>query len=470
LRVDLKRVRSGAGLSSTEAPHFPIALNGGCRIAASRTLSLKLESLSVSGGHSTLADWSSTSTSNATDAERIEALEAEIARLQTALRDRASELETLFNVIPISIGVSLDRQCKYIRMNSCMAKVTDLDASVNGSLTANIGERPTNFVCRDVNGKLIPGDQLPLQISAREGVEVRDFEFDVVHDDGRTFRMLGFSAPLRDADGEPRGSVGAFADISERRQAEERERRRLAEIAHVSRLSTLGEMISGLAHEINQPLAAASNFARACQRWPQTSGQPLPAEVVRLVQNILGQTERAGEIVKRLTTFVKKGASTQSYVDVNVLVRDVIALTKSCFYPAMQQDGNTPLLSELAPQLPSISVDPIQIEQVLVNLIRNAIEATQEARSRLPVVVRTRRMADAVEVSVCDGGIGIASPQTTDLFEPFFTTKPEGLGLGLSISRSIIENHGGRLWVEPNAERGATFSFTLPLDAQTPWR
>jgi C4-dicarboxylate-specific signal transduction histidine kinase len=277
--------------------------------------------------------------------------------------------------------------------------------------------------------------------------------------------MLGFSAPLRDADGEPRGSVGAFADISERRQAEERERRRLAEIAHVSRLSTLGEMISGLAHEINQPLAAASNFARACQRWPQTSGQPLPPEVVRLVQNILGQTERAGEIVKRLTTFVKKGASTPSYVDVNALVGDVIVLTKSCFYPAMQQDGNTPLLAELAPQLPRISVDRIQIEQVLVNLIRNAIEATEEAGCRLPVVVRTRWLANAVEVAVCDGGVGVKSPQTTELFEPFFTTKPDGLGLGLSISRSIIENHGGRLWVEPNAERGATFSFTLPFDS-----
>ena len=404
------------------------------------------------------------------DDERIKALEAEVARLQTALQDRASELETLFNVIPISIGVALDPQCKFIRMNSCMAKVTNLDASVNASLTANINERPTNFVCRDVNGKIIPGDQLPLQISAREGVEVRDFEFDVVHDDGRTFHMLGYSAPLRDANGEPRGSVGAFADISERRQAEESERRRLVEIAHVSRLSTLGELISGLAHEINQPLAAASNFARACQRWPQTSGTPLPAEVVRLVQNILGQTERAGEIVKRLTTFVKKGGSAPALVDVNGLVRDVIALTKSCFYPAMQHHAETPLLAELAPQLPKVCVDPIQIEQVLVNLIRNAIEATQEARSAVPVIVRTKRLSDAIQVSVTDGGIGVATAKAADLFEPFFTTKPDGLGLGLSISRSIIENHGGRLWVEANVERGATFSFTLPLDPRSPGR
>jgi C4-dicarboxylate-specific signal transduction histidine kinase len=431
---------------------------------------LKVEFPHVEVGRATTAGSLLAATPDSSDAERIRTLEAEVARLQAALRDRATELETLFNVIPVSIGVAFDRECKHIRMNRCMAKIADLDASVNGSMTANSDERPTNFVCADVNGKLIPGDQLPMQISARDGLEVRDFEFDVVHEDGRIFRMLGFSAPLLNAEGQPRGSVGAFVDVTERRSAEERERRRLAEIAHVSRLSTLGEMISGLAHEINQPLAAASNFARACQRWPQTAETPLPEEVMRLVQKILSQTERAGEIVKRLTTFVKKGVSTPVFVDVNILVRDVIALTKSCFYPAMKRDLETPLLTDLTPHLPRISVDHIQIEQVLVNLIRNAIEATQEARSSAPVVVRTMRTANAVLISVSDGGTGVASQTTSELFEPFFTTKPEGIGLGLSISRSIIENHGGRLWVEPNADQGATFSFTLPLDAPTPWR
>jgi C4-dicarboxylate-specific signal transduction histidine kinase len=309
-----------------------------------------------------------------------------------------------------------------------------------------------------------------MQIAAREGLELRDLEIDVVHEDGRIIRLLEYAAPLLDAHGQPRGAVGAFVDITERRSAEEGERRRLAEIAHVSRLSTLGEMISGLAHEINQPLAAASNFARACHRWPQTSGEPLPAEVGRLVQNILAQTERAGEIVKRLTTFVKKGSSAPTYVDANALVQDVIALTKSCFYPAMQQESNTPLLAVLAPQLPKVSVDSIQIEQVLVNLIRNAIEATQEARSAAPVIVRTERLSDAIKISVSDGGIGVASAEASELFEPFFTTKPAGLGLGLSISRSIVENHGGRLWVEANADCGSTFSFTLPLDPRSPSR
>ena len=107
---------------------------------------------------------------------------------------------------------------------------------------------------------------------------------------------------------------------------------------------------------------------------------------------------------------------------------------------------------------------------MLVNLIRNAIEATQEARSTAPVIVRTKRLADAIQVSVADGGIGVASAKAADLFEPFFTTKHDGLGLGLSISRSIIENHGGRLWVEANVESGATFSFTLPLDPRSPSR
>ena len=403
-------------------------------------------------------------------AERIQALEAEVSRLKSALLERAAELETLLDVIPVGIGVALDPQCKHIRVNSGFARVLGLETSQNASKTANIEERPTNFVCVDLQGRLIPDDQLPMQISAREGKEIRDLEIDVIHEDGRIVRLLEYAAPLLDANGRPRGSVGAFVDITERRAAEERERRRLAEIAHVSRLSTLGEMISGLAHEINQPLAAASNFARVCQRWPQTTNTPLPDEVMRLIQKILGQTERAGEIVKRLTTFVKKSVSTPLFVDVNILVRDVIALTKSCFYPAMQHEIETPLLADLTPHLPRVSVDPIQIEQVLVNLIRNAIEATQEARSNAPVVVRTMRTPDAIQVSVTDGGSGVNSTATSDLFEPFFTTKPEGIGLGLSISRSIIENHGGKLWVEPNADRGATFAFTLPFNAPHAWR
>lgn len=446
------------------------ALDKGFPTAASPTLSLKLESQQSESSPSQPADSSSDARDSGSDCERIRALEAEVARLQAALHDRASELETLLDVIPVGIGVALDPECKHIRVNSGFARVLGLDKSQNASKTADGDARPTNFICVDLQGKPIPDDQLPMQIAAREGVELRDLEIDVVHEDGRIIRLLEYAAPLLDAHGQPRGAVGAFVDITERRSAEEGERRRLAEIAHVSRLSTLGEMISGLAHEINQPLAAASNFARACHRWPQTSGEPLPAEVGRLVQNILAQTERAGEIVKRLTTFVKKGSSAPTYVDANALVQDVIALTKSCFYPAMQQESNTPLLAVLAPQLPKVSVDSIQIEQVLVNLIRNAIEATQEARSAAPVIVRTERLSDAIKISVSDGGIGVASAEASELFEPFFTTKPAGLGLGLSISRSIVENHGGRLWVEANADCGSTFSFTLPLDPRSPSR
>ncbi len=430
---------------------------------------MKFDDPHVDGSRAKTAD-STIADAVSSDTERIRILEAEVARLQAALHDRATEFETLLDVIPVGIGVAFDTECKHIRVNSGFARVLGLETSQNASKTADGEDRPTNFVCVDLQGQLILDDQLPMQISAREGRELRDLEINVIHEDGRIVRLLEYAAPLLDSDGRPRGSVGAFVDISERRSAEERERRRLAEIAHVSRLSTLGEMISGLAHEINQPLAAASNFARACQRWPETAKTPLPEEVMRLVQKILSQTERAGEIVKRLTTFVKKGVSTPVFVDVNILVREVIALTKSCFYPAMKRDLETPLLTDLTPHLPRISVDSIQIEQVLVNLIRNAIEATQEARSSAPVVIRTVRTANAVLISVSDGGTGVAAQKTSELFEPFFTTKPEGIGLGLSISRSIIENHGGRLWVEPNTEQGATFAFTLPLEAPTQWR
>lgn len=396
--------------------------------------------------------------------ERIAELEAEVARLEAALRDRATEFDTLLNVIPVGIGVAFDPLCKHIRTNSTFAKFLDLDPTKNSSKTADAGERPTNFVCVDLDGKLISDDQLPMQLSAREGREIRDLEYHVIHEDGRIMRMLGYSAPLNDAAGNPRGSVGAFIDVTERRRAEENERQRLVEIAHVSRLSTLGEMITGLAHEINQPLAAANNYARACQRWPQANQQELPAEVLQLLQNVLGQTERASEIVKRLTTFVKNGPSTREPVDLNELVAGVITLTKSCFGPAMGRDSALSITAELCYDLPAIAADSIQIEQVLVNLIRNAFESTLEANSTTPVVVRTFLQGRAARVEVVDAGLGVAPANLHALFNPFFTTKLEGLGLGLSISRSIIENHGGELWCEPNSDCGATFGFSLPLD------
>ena len=222
-------------------------------------------------------------------------------------------------------------------------------------------------------------------------------------------------------------------------------------------------MISGLAHELNQPLAAANNFARSCQRWPATSGQKLPSELLHLLQNVSRQTERASEIVKRLTTFVKKSVAAPTNVDVNELVAGVITLTKSCFGPAMGRAAAISIVPELEPSLPIVAADSIQIEQVLVNLIRNALESTIESNVSQPVIVRTSQREGFVRVDVIDNGAGIAADNFASLFHPFFTTKNEGLGLGLSISRSIIENHGGRLWAEPNRGKGATFSFELPI-------
>lgn len=397
--------------------------------------------------------------------ERIAFLEREVARLEAALRDRATEFETLLDVLPVGIGVALDRECKHIRVNPTFANVLGLSPSQNASKTADGDDRPNNFVCVDLQGKLIPDHQLPMQISAREGKEIRDLEINVIHEDGRVVHLLEYAVPLVDADGRPRGSVGAFVDISERRKSEEQERGRLAEIAHVDRLSTLGKMVSELAHEINQPLAAASNFARTCLKWPKQGNGPLPEDVALLIRKILDQTERASEIVRRLGAFVHKSNSRRVTVDLNSLVLEVLALIKSCLPPIAAADIETRLIAELAPELPQVLADPIQLEQVLVNLTRNAIEATRDARSTTPVIVRTACVGTTLLVSVCDGGVGVASTAAQGLFEPFFTTKPDGMGLGLSISRSIIENHGGALWVESNAGQGATFFFSLPLGA-----
>jgi signal transduction histidine kinase len=184
-----------------------------------------------------------------------------------------------------------------------------------------------------------------------------------------------------------------------------------------------------------------------------------------MVEKILLQTDRAAAIVKRLSAFAGKGPSTKSLSDFNQLVDNAIAMGRNC----LLDDPGGPLPAirfekELDPELPPVQVDPIQIEQVLINLVRNGIEATREAGCLAPIVIRTTKVGNALQVSVCDGGKGVPTSAEPHLFEPFFTTKPHGMGLGLSISRSIVESHGGVLWAENNAQGGATFFFTLPLN------
>ncbi len=273
---------------------------------------------------------------------------------------------------------------------------------------------------------------------------------------GRTCWMETHAVPLRDARGEVYALLGITRDTTEHKWAEEQGRRHQTELARVARLSTMGEMATGLAHELNQPLAAIANFARGCIRRLRT-GEVVPAELIEPLEEVCEQAERAGEIMRHVRDFVRKSEPRMTAVDINQVVRSVVKFTE---HETRQHE--TVVTLQLAPQQPRVWADSIMIEQVVCNLVRNAVEAMAETRSqRREILIRTvPHDGDIVEIEVVDTGPGIDETVIDNVFDQFFTTKTEGVGMGLSISRSIVESHGGSIRAESRAG-GATFRFTL---------
>lgn len=276
--------------------------------------------------------------------------------------------------------------------------------------------------------------------------------------DGSIFHEQKTISPLKDARGEITHFVSTGHDITELVRAEEKERRRQAELAHVARLSTLGEMTSGLAHELNQPLCAITTYAQTCLRILQ-SGQERSEDLRYGLEQVVRQAELGGEIFRRLRNFARKDETRRQRVSLRDVIGEVAGFTR-----AEAQHQQVRIELAIARNLPRVWVDPIQIEQVLLNLVRNGMDAmasVHETRRRI-LIKATRHARRAARICISDGGRG-CPPETVDrLFEPFFTTKPNGLGIGLGISQSLIEAHGGRLWLAANSEKGATFCFTLP--------
>ena len=255
--------------------------------------------------------------------------------------------------------------------------------------------------------------------------------------------------------------VGAVTDITGAKRAEEeheRLRQLEEELSHMNRVTMLGELASSLAHEINQPIAAVITSADACLRW--LAHDPPELERARAAATRIGKDgDRAGEIIQRLRAFYKTGAPPQrELLDINGLVGEIIVL--------LRNDASRHSISlrlELTPQLPHIRADRVQLQQVLMNLMLNGIEAMDDGGGEL--TIRSQRIENGlVLVSVSDTGVGLPTEKLDLIFNAFFTTKPQGTGMGLAISRSIIEAHGGRLWATANAPRGATFHFTVPAE------
>ena len=254
----------------------------------------------------------------------------------------------------------------------------------------------------------------------------------------------------------------AIVDITERKRAESELQRNREELAHVTRLSTMGELATSLAHELNQPLTAILSNAQAAQRF--LSAKPPDVEEVReILQDIVQDNNRAGGIIHRMRSLVKKEERNFNSVDLAGIVREIVVLVHS---DAILRNVRVSL--DTSPDLPLVRGDKIQLQQVLLNLLLNAFDAMKDCPSdEREVLLRVKANgAGVAEISVSDHGTGLTKDKLEKIFQPFFTTKREGLGMGLSISRSIIEAHGGKLWAENNKGRGATFFFTVPAERE----
>jgi C4-dicarboxylate-specific signal transduction histidine kinase len=248
-----------------------------------------------------------------------------------------------------------------------------------------------------------------------------------------------------------------------RNRAEVALRQAQADLAHVSRMTTMGELTASLAHEVNQPIAAAVTDANTCLRWLNRD-HPDVEEAREAASRTIKDATRAAEIINRVRMLFQKGKPQWELVDINQIIRETVALMRS----QIARHFIT-VRAELGGDIPQITGDRLQLQQVLVNLMMNGIDAMKDVDGKRELAISSQRGEnEQVTVSVSDMGVGLPSEQADQIFDAFFTTKPHGTGMGLRISRSIVESHGGRLCVARNSPRGASFNLTLPVKTEAP--
>lgn len=293
--------------------------------------------------------------------------------------------------------------------------------------------------------------------------ERSDLEMDyrIVFMDGSLKHVHTVGHPTVNNSGDLVEFVGTVMDVTERRQGEEALRKAQVELAHVTRVTTLGVMTASIAHELNQPLGAVVNNASACLRWLEAHNLEEARQTAAL---IIADGHRAGEIINRIRALVKKAPPQKDWLDINETILEIIALARN------EVEGNrVALQTQLSDDLPLILGDRIQLQQVILNLIINAIEAMSGVSDgpRELLVGSEKDESQGVLVAVRDSGPGLDPESLNHIFTAFYTTKPQGMGMGLAISRSIIEVHGGRLWPTANESRGTVFQFTLPTGGES---
>jgi two-component system sensor kinase FixL len=338
-----------------------------------------------------------------------------------------------------------------------------LFASTNQAFESMLGFSGAELEQHNLQSLTHPDDQAELARlidDARSGrVEQFSLQVRLLHKSGTPVHVIVHNAVTHDQHGMPDLGIAQVEDLTSQIHAKEVERQQQDRLTHVARLSTLGEMTAGIAHEINQPLTAISMYAQSGVRMLD-GGIPKPERLREALEKLTAQSLRAGAVIDRIQRLVRRQETLLEVVKINELVHDIMRLAES---DARVNDIQIAL--DLGADLPIVNADPIQIQQVVLNLLRNGIDAMRSVGCRhgSAITVTTRApAANAVMLSVTDAGTGVSADFSPQLFTPFATTKDNGMGMGLSICRSIIEAHGGQLGYHNNPDHGSTFYFTLP--------
>ncbi|HEX4469167.1 MAG TPA: ATP-binding protein [Gemmatimonadaceae bacterium] len=365
-------------------------------------------------------------------------LETKVTERTGELRRTSAELQAILDASPVGM-VLLRADRTVLRCNAAFERLfgwrADEVVGRRTPLTDAIGHQAT-----------------PMGTCRYSPIEIR-----MTRKDGSEFDAALACAPLVGDEGHTAGLVANVVDISDRKRAEEGQRKAEAELAHVTRLTTLGEMAASIAHEINQPLTAIVANATASRNWLMRPERGLD-RVHDALADIVNDGHRAAEVIQRVRQLATKSDPKKGDLDVNEVIHEVATLMRS-----EMQTQRVDFGMSLARGLPVVLADRVQLQQVIINLVVNGVESMAGICDRpRELFIRSEACEDRVAVSVHDSGVGVDMRVVDRLFDAFYTTKPRGMGMGLSISRSIIEGHGGRLWVTPNANHGATFQFALP--------
>ena len=347
-----------------------------------------------------------------------------------------------------------------------------ISKDLNGTIESWNGaaERLFGYQASEVIGKsiliIVPPDrhdeELGILRRIRRGELIKPYETVRMREDGSLLDLSLTVSPLRDAAGRIIGASKIARDITERKRAEAALRDMQMELAHANRVATMGQLSASITHEVNQPITAAVTYALAARRW-LSAEPPNFREVDDALALIVKEGNRAGEVVGRIRALIKKAPPRKDAVEINDAILEVIALTRT-----EAANNGVSVRTQFAEGLPRVQGDRVQLQQVLLNLIINAIEAMRDVgEEERELLISSRNEPDGVSVEVRDSGPGFAPAALERVFEAFYTTKPGGLGMGLSICRSIIEAHNGRLWASANLPRGASFQFALPAIANT---